>query len=123
MTDRRKELGAAGEAAAERYLRKLGYVILHRNLRLGRTGEIDLVVRDKSVLAFVEVKSRLQGEVLGGVGNITATKQNKLRLLGEMYLQQHVPGGCAARFDAVEVEFNGTGDRDPVVRHLIDAFR
>jgi putative endonuclease len=123
MTHPRQDLGAAGEAAAEAHLRRLGYTILARNLRLGRLGELDIVAQDKATLVFVEVKSRRAGDGLGGFGNITYAKQRKLSSLAQAYLQQHKvpPGG--ARFDAVEVEFAGPGDPQPVVRHLPDAFR
>lgn len=123
MTERRLALGTAGEAAAERYLIGHGFKLLHRNLRLGRLGELDLVMQEGSVLVFVEVKTRMQGEVLGGFGNITLTKQSKLRQLGEAYLQRNpVPLG-GARFDAVEVEFSSADDQRPQVSHLRDAFR
>jgi putative endonuclease len=123
VSGRRQALGAAGEAVAERFLRQLGYSILHRNLRLGRLGEIDLVASHQATLIFVEVKSKLQGEGLGGFGNITSTKQLKLRALGEAYLQRHPAPARGARFDAVEVEFISMDDKAPVIRHIPDAFR
>jgi putative endonuclease len=118
-----KLLGAAGEMTAEQHLRKLGYTILHRNLRLGRIGELDLVAQHNQVIVFVEVKTKLAGEVLGGFANITAAKQRKLRELGQAYIQYHAAGGLAARFDAIEVEFLSAADPNPLVRHLPDAFR
>ena len=60
MTDARRAMGAAGEAAALRYLQRKGYRLLERNLRLGRTGELDLVMKDGSTLVFVEVKAMRQ---------------------------------------------------------------
>lgn len=123
MTSRGQQLGQAGEAAAERYLRSLGYKILHRNLRLGKLGEIDLVAMDRTLLVLAEVKTRLAGEVLGGFGNITAAKQRKLRDLGQAFLQRSTVQYTGARFDAIEVEFAAMDDRSPVVRHVLDAFR
>lgn len=123
MTAPRLALGTAGEAAAEAYLRKLGYTILARNLRLGRLGELDIVAQDKQTLVFVEVKSKLAGNALGGFGNITDSKQRKLADLAMAFMQRHKAPFSGARFDAVEVEFNGANDRQPVVRHIADAFR
>jgi putative endonuclease len=123
MTTPRLQLGAAGEAAAEAHLRRLGYSILARNLRLGRLGELDIVAQDKSTLVFVEVKSRRSGDGLGGFGNITHAKQRKLTLLAQAFLQRHTAPFSQARFDAVEVEFAMPGDPRPIVRHLPDAFR
>lgn len=123
MTVRRLALGAAGEEAAADYLTKQGFKLLHRNLRLGRLGELDLVMQEGSVLVFVEVKTRMQGEVLGGFGNITQAKQHKLRQLGEAYLKRNDAPLGGARFDAVEVEFASDNDKRPLVSHIRDAFR
>ena len=53
----RKQLGNRGEIEAGRFLERLGYKILYRQLR-GRFGELDLVARDNETIVFVEVKTR-----------------------------------------------------------------
>ena len=50
-------LGARGEAAAAKYLRRQGYTIVARQARDG-FGELDLVAVDRGVVVFVEVKTR-----------------------------------------------------------------
>ena len=50
-------LGAAGEKAAAKYLRRRGYRIVARNYRC-RGGEIDLIALDADTIVFVEVKTR-----------------------------------------------------------------
>ena len=117
------EVGRAGEEAALRYLQRLGFRLLHRNLRLGRLGELDLVLRQGPVLVFAEVKARIEGLTLGGFENITQAKQRKLWQLGEAYLQRHGGDHQAVRFDAVEVVFRDTALRRHEVHHLPDAFR
>lgn len=52
----RKETGDAGEEAAVRYLKRLGFRILGRNIAR-KTGEIDILAEGKRVLHFVEVKA------------------------------------------------------------------
>lgn len=51
-------VGARGEAIAERFLRKSGYAIRGKNVRLGKD-EIDILAFDPAdeVLVFVEVKT------------------------------------------------------------------
>lgn len=119
----KREVGAAGEEAAASYLAHHGFKLLHRNLHLGRTGELDIVARERDVLVFVEVKSRLAGEVLGGLVNITAAKQHKLWELGLHYLKVHGGNHKAVRFDAVEVEFTDGALKRHTVKHIKDAFR
>lgn len=118
----KREIGAAGEEAAARYLKRKGFKVLHRNLHLGRLGELDIVAMQQRTLIFVEVKSKLAGE-LGGFGNITAAKQRKLWDLGLAYLQRYDEKQQAVRFDAVEVSFADESMRNPEIRHIPDAFR
>jgi putative endonuclease len=53
-------LGKKGEDIAVRALRRKGYVILHRNVRIGRRDEIDIIAydHDANAIVFVEVKTR-----------------------------------------------------------------
>lgn len=119
----KRDIGAAGEEAAARYLARQGFKLLHRNLHLGRAGELDLVARERETLVFVEVKSRMAGETLGGMENITPAKQRKLWELGALYLQRHGGDHRAVRFDAVEVEFADAALKRSTVKHIRDAFR
>jgi putative endonuclease len=59
-TPRHLQLGKQGEAIACRYLRRHGYRIRGRNLRVGRRDEIDILAFDPrdAVLVFAEVKTR-----------------------------------------------------------------
>ena len=56
--DPRQRLGLAAEATAGRFLEERGWRVLDHRFRMGRL-EIDLVARKGSLVAFVEVKSRL----------------------------------------------------------------
>ena len=121
MPSAKTKLGRRGEDQAARFLRRLGHKIIARNY-LCPIGEIDLVTIDGDTLVFVEVKSKLAGD-LGGFTNITAAKQHKLVELAGTYLQQHQPRYTETRFDAVEVEYPDASLKRPVIRHLEDAFR
>ncbi|MCH7472925.1 YraN family protein [bacterium] len=123
-----KEIGAAGERAALRYLRRRGFKPLEQNLRIGRLGELDIVMLHKGVLVFVEVKARLAAETIGGLDNITAAKQRQLVKLAGLYMKRQTgkhgaPKYKAVRFDAVEVVFADERLKRCEVKHLPDAFR
>jgi putative endonuclease len=53
----RRALGRYGEELAAEHLQGCGFTVLARNVRT-RQGEIDLIARRGSLLAFVEVKTR-----------------------------------------------------------------
>ena len=55
------DLGRQGEEEAARYLRSLGWTILGRNLRAGKS-EIDLACRMGKDMVFVEVRVRSLGK-------------------------------------------------------------
>lgn len=53
----RKKLGAWGEEVAEKFLKEKGYMVLTRNLRIGR-GELDILAFKDEYLMVVEVKTK-----------------------------------------------------------------
>jgi putative endonuclease len=114
----RQALRQAGEQAAARHLERRGLTILDRNWRI-RLGELDLVARDGAVLVFVEVKTRRSSSFVDPAAGVDFHKQCRLRRLAEAYLalERPAPGPC--RFDVVSVVLER---RDPVVRHIVDAF-
>jgi putative endonuclease len=115
-----RALGQAGEAAAVRFLRRRGLVILARNLR-SRLGEIDLLARDGRTLVFVEVKARrgLTGDPPEAA--VDARKRARLVRLALGYLAARRLGERSCRFDVVGVSLDETG-RVTAVRHLRHAF-
>ena len=115
-----RALGQTGEAAAVRYLRRHGLVILARNLR-SRLGEIDLLARDGSTLVFVEVKARrgLSGDP--PEAGVDARKRARLIRLALGYLAAHRFGERSCRFDVVGVSLDEAGGVTGV-RHLRHAF-
>ena len=117
--DPRRRLGDAGEAAAERWLRRAGLVIVARGFRV-RCGEIDLIARDGPVVVFVEVKTRTQHAFGRPSEAVTAVKRGRIARVASVFLARSGWGEKACRFDVVEVVPQGSGWR---VTHLADAFR
>lgn len=105
--DHRQGLGRRGEDLAASLLTAKGYDILDRNWRC-ETGELDLVARDGSCLAFVEVRTR-RGRIMGSPEeSITPAKQARLISLGDAYVQAHDWDGDW-RIDVVAVEMDQRG--------------
>lgn len=98
-----RRLGARGEALAAEYLETRGYLIIDRNWRGGRQGELDLVARDGDEIVAIEVKTRR------GTGSghpfeaITAMKARRLRGLLLSWMREHREHAGGLRVDAIGI--------------------
>ena len=114
--------GAWGEALAAEYLRKKKYRLLASGYR-SRYGEIDLIVRDKTYLVFVEVKLRKTASFASAREFVDFKKQNRIRTTASVYLSQN-PTELQPRFDVIEIYApEGLATKSPVINHLEDAFQ
>ena len=114
--------GAWGEALAAEYLRKKRYKVEAVGFRC-RFGEIDLIVRDKKFLVFVEVKLRRNDRFGAAADAVTPTKRDKLKKTALAWL---AATNCTAptRFDVIEVYApQGTATPHPEILHMEDAFQ
>lgn len=116
---RAKELGAAGEEAAARFLAAKGYLILTRGYRK-RGGEIDLIARDGQYLVFVEVKSRRGASFGRPAEAVTPYKQKRILRMAALYLQQTGQWEKPCRFDVMEITL--ADDAAFRINHIINAF-
>jgi putative endonuclease len=119
MIEPRHAVGKAGEEAAVQYLRQHGYRILERNYRC-RFGEIDLIARDGSILAFVEVKTRRSQKYGPAAAAVTLQKQRHLIKASQAYLIQRKKADELCRFDVVTVELDA---QQPHIELIKDAFQ
>jgi putative endonuclease len=99
-------LGRYGEDRAATYLTDLGYEIIDRNWRC-RSGEIDLVARDRDRLVFVEVKTRNGNGYGHPFEAITPDKVARLRRLVAEWCKSREIGSAKIRLDAVSVLVSG----------------
>ena len=110
--------GRRGEEAAYFYLRRLGYVMVARNFRSSRRrGEIDLIGWEKSVLCFIEVKTRTTHDVKPAEAAVDRDKQRGLAAVADEYLRYVAPS-CRWRFDVVTVYYEPQSSQP-----LIEVFR
>ena len=117
----RQQFGRAAEAAAARHLLSTGWVLLGRNVRVGR-GELDLIVRRGGVLAFVEVKARRTTTFGSPEDAVDPRKRRQVARLAELWLAARpwaLRGISDVRFDVVAVDAT---TQPPTVRHLPAAF-
>lgn len=114
--------GAWGEALAAEYLRKKRYTPVAVGYRC-RFGEIDLIVKDRKYLVFVEVKTRKNASFARASDYVDRRKQDRLRLTASMYLAEN-PTKLQPRFDVIEIYApQGSETPDPEIYHLEDAFQ
>jgi putative endonuclease len=94
--------GAAAEDSALEYLQRKGLSLVERNFRC-KGGEIDLIMRDRQALVFVEVRKRANVRHGGAASSVTARKQARLIIAAQVFLQRYreLP---ACRFDVVAID-------------------
>ncbi len=80
--------GAAGEAAAEEFLKLSGYRIVARNVRT-KVGELDLVALDGETLCFIEIKARATAEFGRAIEAVGPQKQRRLAKAALLFLAQN----------------------------------
>ena len=102
--------GEDAELACRNHLRSQGLKLVDSNFSC-RYGEIDIIMLDKKVLVFVEVRFRKNNNFGGGLESITASKQQKLRKTAELYLQQN-NRYQNARFDVVSMSKNNQTNKN-----------
>ena len=113
--------GAWGEAVAARYLQKKHYELVATGYRT-RFGEIDLIMRYRRYLVFVEVKLRRSDRFAQAMEFVDHRKQERLRTTATVYLDQN-PTELQPRFDVIEVYApEGVDTVCPKINHLEDAF-
>ena len=102
MPDERQRLGAEGERAAEKFLRRRRYAIVHRNYRCP-AGEVDLIALDGKAVVFVEVKTRTQPGFGSPLEAVDRRKQRQIQRAAQYYLTENRLHDRNARFDVVGV--------------------
>ena len=114
----RAQLGQRAEDAVARYLEAAGFLIVARNLRLGRL-ELDIVARRAELVLVVEVRTRGPGAWTSGLGSLSHAKRERIRRAGQRLWRdryKHDPTVERLRFDAASVRFDGAhADIDYVV--------
>jgi putative endonuclease len=97
------------EDFARDYLAKLGLRFLEKNYHC-RYGEIDLIMRDRETVCFIEVKYRKTLDFGGAAYSISPSKQRKIIKTAMFYSAQHKNlTKCALRIDAFLIQHQSDG--------------
>ncbi|MDW4499007.1 YraN family protein [Sulfitobacter sp. D35] len=97
--------GAAAEEAVERHYLQHGYTLAHRRWR-GRGGEIDLVLRRREAVVFVEVKK--SSDFARAAQRLAPAQIRRLLLSAEDFLGREPKGALTeCRFDVALVDASG----------------
>ena len=118
MSRQRQQIGKVGEKAAVRHLKKKGFEILEQNFT-SPVGEIDIIVKDKKTIVFVEVKTRRTLSYGSVRMAITPKKQRKISMAALYYLKTNRKMDQPARFDVVTVLARG---EEKTIDHIQNAF-
>lgn len=98
-----KSLGKQAEDFAYRYLKSQGLRLIARNYAC-RLGEIDLIMQDKDMLVFIEVRYRQQHQFGHSLETVDSYKQTKLIKTAEHYLQSNpILAESPCRFDVLGI--------------------
>lgn len=116
----RDSLGNRGEIVAARFLERLGYRIIERQLR-NKFGELDLVAIHDDVVVFVEVKTRSTLAAGHPTEAITPAKQRKITRSALAYLKQRRWLERRVRFDVIAVVWS-ENEALPETQHYVGAF-
>ena len=111
------QTGSDGERMAAEYLAGKGYEVLERNYRYGRA-EIDLIVKKKNWLVFVEVKTRSRSDFGFPEEFVDRVKEELILMAAENYIHK-INWEGNVRYDIVSVLGVGVGRE---IVHFEDAF-
>lgn len=118
----RHAIGASNEELALDYLLAKGYILVKKNFRFGKMGEIDLVMRDRRVYVFIEVKARRSHQYGLPEDAVNITKRRQIRRVANGFVHVFRLTDYEARFDVVAIDYVTGHDGAPEIRHHIDAF-
>ncbi|GGI86713.1 YraN family protein [Legionella impletisoli] len=99
-----QQIGFAAEEEAKEHLISQGLKLIETNYR-SKLGEIDLIMRDKDYLVFIEVRARASKAYGGALASVNYQKQQKLIKTALFYLmQKKIHHNLPIRFDVVSLE-------------------
>lgn len=114
-------VGAAFEQRACITLEQAGLRMLSRNY-LTRRGELDLVMRERDTIVFIEVRYRRSASHGDAATSVTAGKRQRVILAAQHWLSAHPEHAHrTCRFDVMSYDGPASGARETWLRSAFDA--
>ncbi|MCF0129732.1 MAG: YraN family protein [Pseudobutyrivibrio sp.] len=96
--------GNSYEKLAAKYLEEKGFSIVEFNF-FSKTGELDIIAKDKEYLVFIEVKYRKNKRKGSAAEAVTFSKMKKICRTADYYMLTHgMNDSTSVRFDVVAIE-------------------
>lgn len=114
----KREIGRWGEQKAKSFLKDKGYNIISENFRV-KQGEIDLIVKKKNMLVFVEVKTRKTKFFGPPQAAVNFAKKNKIRTIAKIFLMRNNYKNYKKRFDVISIIY---GNEKINIEHYKNTF-
>jgi len=116
-----RQRGKWGEEQALIFLNGKKYTTVAEGFR-SRFGEIDLIVKDRDYLVFVEVKLRKNANFAYAREYVGKEKQRKIIATAKLWLAWHKTT-LQPRFDVIEIYApEGEDTKSPEIIHIENAF-
>lgn len=116
MKEKNNLIGILGEEVAVNYLIKKGYKIISRNYKK-KFAEIDIIALIDKTIVAVEVKTRKNTNFVRASYAVNKMKQNKIKDLLYIFMQEHAIDNFNIRFDIIECYWQSKR-----INHIENAF-
>lgn len=100
------EKGSFYEKKALQYLQQNGLQLIETNFRT-KLGEIDLIMKDREYLVFIEVKYRKSGQFGNSLEAVSLQKQKTICRVSDTYrIKEQISEFTPIRYDVIAVDGN-----------------
>lgn len=119
ISNKKDLLGSRSEDLAVKFLEQYGYKIIQRNFRC-KSGEIDIIAKDKGTLVFIEVKSRSSIRKSHPYEAINTVKQKRISRAAVEFAKDNRILDKKSRFDVISVIYSGGMPRLELLKNAFD---
>ena len=103
-----RNIGNHFEIQALDYLADQGLKLVQKNFTI-RTGEIDIIMLDRSTLVFIEVRYRTKNDYGSSIETVSFHKQNRIKKAALYFLGSHPEHSHRdCRFDVIGIDKNNS---------------